>query len=93
MIEGIYYDKVRLPLRDPKVFSKAVMVRNERYKYIYCPDDIDELYDLQNDPQEINNIAGNPNMGNVMRELRDKIAGWLLRSSDSPPLEWDKRGW
>ncbi|MEK7395517.1 MAG: sulfatase-like hydrolase/transferase [Candidatus Poribacteria bacterium] len=93
LIEGIYYDKVRLPLRDPKVFSKAVMVRNERYKYIYCPDDMDELYDLVSDPQEINNIANNPSMENVMRELRDKIAGWLLRSSDSPPLEWDKRGW
>ncbi|MGB9596408.1 MAG: sulfatase-like hydrolase/transferase [Candidatus Poribacteria bacterium] len=93
LIEGIYYDKVRLPLKDPKVFSKAIMIRNERYKYIYCPDDIDELYDLKNDPQELNNIACDFGIESIKRELRDQILAWLIRTSDSPPLEWDKRGW
>jgi arylsulfatase A-like enzyme len=93
LIEGIYYDKVRLPLRDPKVFSKSIMIRNNQYKYIYCPDDMDEFYDLKNDPQELKNIAEDSIMDSIKRELRDQILHWLLNTSDSPPLQWDKRGW
>lgn len=93
LIDGIYYDKVRLPLRDPKVFSKSVMIRTERYKYIYCPDDVDEMYDLKNDPQELVNITADPGVVGVKQELRDQITAWLLRTSDSPPVKWDKRGW
>ncbi len=40
-----------------------VGVRNNRYKYIKSPDmpdDINELYDLQNDPREMNNLINSP---------------------------------
>lgn len=34
------------------------MVRDERYKYVYNPTDVDEFYDLQEDPAELVNLAG-----------------------------------
>jgi arylsulfatase A-like enzyme len=34
------------------------MVRDERYMYIWNPTDIDEFYDLQEDPAELVNLAG-----------------------------------
>jgi arylsulfatase A-like enzyme len=34
------------------------MVRDERYKYVWNPTDMDEFYDLQEDPAELVNLAG-----------------------------------
>ena len=36
------------------------MLRRDRYKYIFCDVDTEQLYDLENDPDEINNLAGQP---------------------------------
>jgi arylsulfatase A-like enzyme len=34
------------------------MVRDRRYKYVWNPTDVDELYDLEQDPWEMENLAG-----------------------------------
>ena len=61
-------------------------VRTKRYKYAYNALDIDELYDLELDPDEMVNRINDPEYTEViqemqdrmwkhMRELRDPIAG------------------
>jgi len=37
--------------------SPIIMLRRDKYKYIYCDADPEQLYDLDNDPDEINNLA------------------------------------
>jgi len=34
-----------------------IMIRRGKYKYCYCPADPDQLYDLESDPNELNNLA------------------------------------
>ena len=40
-----------------------------------------ELYDLQRDPQEMNNLFGDPGCRSVRDDLSGKIAAWLLRQT------------
>ena len=51
-------------------------VVTRRYKYIYDPDDLPELYDLQDDPLEMNNLAGESGYGGLRRELHEQCASW-----------------
>jgi len=50
-------------------------VRTERYKLIHFYHDIDEweLYDLEEDPNELNNVYGNPAYADVVRELKAEL--------------------
>jgi len=49
-----------------------VGVRNQRYKYIESPDlpdDINELYDLQSDPGEMNSLINSPEHQSILAEM------------------------
>ena len=50
-------------------------VRTKRYKLIHFYYDIDEweLYDLEKDPNELNNVYGNPAYADVVRELKAEL--------------------
>ena len=50
-------------------------IRNERYKLIHFYYDIDvwELYDLKNDPNELNNIISSKRHENLIRELKNEL--------------------
>ncbi|MFH1616192.1 MAG: sulfatase-like hydrolase/transferase [Planctomycetota bacterium] len=91
LLENIYYEKTHLPEYDPVVISKAIMVRTGRYKYIYCPDEHDELYDLQADPDELRNLVSQEQLIGIAAELKSEILEWLTRTADTVPLEKDPR--
>jgi uncharacterized sulfatase len=42
----------------------------------------EELYDLQNDPYEINNLAGQPQHQTVQNELSDILDNWIDETKD-----------
>ena len=50
-------------------------LRTERYKLIHFYDPIDswELYDLEKDPHEINNLYSDPAYANTIKDLREKL--------------------
>ncbi len=50
-------------------------VRTRRSKYACYPDidDIDELYDLENDPLELHNLSRDPSYANTVREMREEL--------------------
>ncbi|TET09018.1 DUF4976 domain-containing protein [Candidatus Aerophobetes bacterium] len=60
--------------------------------YIYCPDDINELYNLEEDPQELHNLAGEPEVVGIEQTLKEKLLQWFIRTVDTVPHKWDKRG-
>lgn len=52
-------------------------VRSKRWRYIRYADGSEELYDMKNDPNEWHNVADNPELGSVIREL----VQWLPEES------------
>jgi arylsulfatase A-like enzyme len=57
-------------------------VRTNRYKYIHYHGiwDIDELYDLKNDPEEMNNLIDSPEHQDLIKQLNNKMFEWLEKS-------------
>lgn len=49
------------------------LVWHGRYKYIFNGFDLDELYDLQADPLETANLAGNPEYAETLREMAARM--------------------
>ncbi len=43
----------------------------------------EELYDVENDPYEVNNLAGNPEYQEVLQEMRTKLQQEVLRTFDT----------
>jgi arylsulfatase A-like enzyme len=55
-------------------------LRNERWRYIRYADGSEELYDMQADPNEWKNLAGDVQFADVKRDL----AKWLPKVSAKP---------
>ena len=45
-----------------------------------------ELYDLENDPHELENLAGKPVVARIERELKEQLAEWMILERDFLPL-------
>ncbi len=57
-------------------------VSTSRYKYSYIPQDIDELYDLQNDPHEMNNLSDSEEHIAIRQELKAKVFENMKKNDD-----------
>jgi arylsulfatase A-like enzyme len=55
-------------------------IRTERWRYIHYADGSEELYDMQADPNEWKNLAGDPLFSDVKRDL----AKWLPKVNRKP---------
>jgi choline-sulfatase len=51
-----------------------VMIRRGRWKFIHAPSDPDQLFDLETDPLELENVAGAPEHEAVVRAFRAEVA-------------------
>lgn len=71
--DAIYYHYYDFPAFH--MVKKMYGVRTNRYKLIHVYDDIDqwELYDLQTDPKEINNLIDDDSYTDIEKELRNKL--------------------
>ncbi|HEY6335782.1 MAG TPA: choline-sulfatase [Alphaproteobacteria bacterium] len=59
--------------------APLVMIKRGKYKFIHCPVDPDQLYDLSTDRDELRNLAAEPSMSDVLRRFRDEVgARWNL---------------
>ena len=58
------------------------MVRTKKWKYIYNPFSIDELYDMESDPFEIHNLA--PRIGHkaVLSRMKERMIEWMRSTND-----------
>jgi len=80
-------DTAQIPT-DDKLYETAgvpwyVLLRDGQYKYVryLLAGEIEELYDLKSDPEELNNLAYQPDQRARMKSLRDKAIQELRRTS------------
>jgi choline-sulfatase len=51
----------------------ARTVRTDRFRYTFYPEDGDQLFDLEKDPDEQHNLVADPEYASIREELRDKL--------------------
>lgn len=53
-------------------------VRTEKWKLCITPGEVDELYDMESDPYELNNLAEDSKYSKVVCTLKNYILNWLI---------------
>ena len=75
---------------DEMGFYSQRMVRTGRYKYVFNAPDVDELYDLEADPHELQNLIDHPDYRAVRDRLRGRLVEWMDESGD-PIRQWSSK--
>ena len=57
-------------------------LRTERYKFAFSAFDTDELYDLENDPDEMVNLISDPAYKGVRDEMVERLRGHIVAQKD-----------
>ena len=60
-------------------------VRDERWKYVWNPQAVDELYDLEQDPHELVNLSGRDHVEAIEGRLERRLRGWMAETGDNLP--------
>ena len=58
------------------------MVRTKKFKYVYNPFDLDELYDLESDPHELKNLAYDASYAAELISMRALFHRWIIETKD-----------
>ena len=73
-------------------FAPMVMIKRGAYKYVYSAPDPEEIYHLESDPNETQNLAGSPEHEAVRSAMADEVARrWDLDSLKAEILASQKR--
>lgn len=59
------------------------MITDGRWKLVWNLTDVDELYDLEQDPAELHNLIGDARHGEQVQELRRRLYGVLRQAGDT----------
>ncbi|HBQ65031.1 MAG TPA: hypothetical protein DD727_08985 [Clostridiales bacterium] len=65
-----------------KVFARILLT--ERYKYIHTRNYMDELYDLQKDPYELNNLAVRQDCREILMDMQRRLKKKQAEVGDDP---------
>ncbi len=87
--KSVYYHYYEFP--NEHGVKQHYGVRTERYKLIHFYNDIDEweMFDLEKDPQEMNNIADDPEFSGIRKELEQELKKLQVLYSDTIPKKRD----
>jgi len=74
-------------LRWREAEGRRKMVRTTQWKYVHDPmGDMDELYDLVQDPWELTNVVADPGNSAILSEMQLRLADWSIRTEDAKPV-------
>lgn len=58
------------------------MYRNGNYKYVFNGADQDQLFDMEKDPYEMENLVGKPEYEELLLTLKNRFADWMEKNGD-----------
>ena len=74
--------------------TPMVALRSGAWKFIHCPADPDQLFDLAADPDEMENLAADPRAAEVLAHFRMQVAArWDLPAYDAEVRQSQARRW
>ena len=81
-----YYVDDAYPYAGPNMLA----IRTDRYKLVdaFLKNDIDELYDLENDPGEMHNLINDANYDAVEKELRQELEKLKVKYEYNTDRDW-----
>ena len=75
-------------------YAPMIGIREGRWKYIHCPLDPDQLFDLESDPTEMNNLAADPAHAATLGHFQTMaLARWDVGKFDAEVRESQARRW
>ncbi len=81
-----YYVDDAYPYAGPNMLA----IRNQKYKLVdaFLEDDIDELYDLENDPGEMKNLINNSDYDEIEQQLRNELESLKTKYDYNTDRDW-----
>ncbi len=82
-----YYQYMNTAEKDPIIkelrrFHKKGKLKPAAKQFMKDQKPVEELYNIENDPHEINNLADNPEYKTILERMREKHVQWLLETKD-----------
>jgi arylsulfatase A-like enzyme len=90
---------VRDPLKRPINGCHNYMLRSDRWKYIYYDGLRPQLFDMQNDPNELADLGTDPAFAPVRAEFAERLFDWMCHRrihttvDNASIAEWTNREW
>lgn len=90
-VESPYWPRLSTQCSEGPEHTKATMIRMNNLKYIKRLYEQDELYDLKNDPKELNNIIDHPEYREALLGMKERMLTFYQETGDIVPNRRDKR--
>lgn len=75
-------------------YAPLVAIRDGRYKFVHCEIDPPQLFDLESDPRELDNLATRPEHRALVAEYMQQVrARWDMAAFDKAVRESQARRW
>ena len=86
-----YWPRLSTQSSEGPEHTKAVMCKTEKYKYVLRLYEQDELYDLENDPMELENLSEIEEYQDLVQDFKNRILTFYMETTDYVPQGKDKR--
>ncbi len=84
--DAVYYHYYEYPAEHAVKRHYGIATKEFKLMHFYYDVDEWELYDRENDPNEVNNVYADPNYAQVVNELKQKLKGLRIKYQDSDEL-------
>lgn len=89
--ESTYWPRLDTQSSEGPEHTKATMIRMGNIKYTMRLYEMDELYNLDEDPMELNNLIDDPRYKETVVNMKERLLKYFMETSDHVPTKRDKR--